>query len=191
MRRDGECEVVAMDGDRTFALVAIGREPAQVDDVFVRKQFARVRSVEEFVVVGKERLDTGRMDELQPNRSVAFVPKDADIAVAPQSTRDHQVMHQVETCGIGVGSLHESVAEMVVLPFTTASSTAIEVQRERSDRFGEDSHASPNRCKVQCAFLGDIWLVRGIGDRIGGNDFIYRSLELGRRNIAPLAPMQK
>lgn len=27
LRRDGECEVVAMDGDRTFALVAIGREP--------------------------------------------------------------------------------------------------------------------------------------------------------------------
>ena len=64
LRRDGECEVVAMDGNRTFTLVTVGREPAQVDDVFVREQFARVRSVEEFVVVGKEWLDTGRMDEL-------------------------------------------------------------------------------------------------------------------------------
>lgn len=118
-----------------FALIAVGRESAQVDDVFVREQFARVRSVKEFVVVGKERLDTGRMDELQPNGTVAFVPKDTDIAVAPQSARDHQVVHQVETCGIGVGSLHESVAEVVVLSFATASSTAIEVQRERSDRF--------------------------------------------------------
>lgn len=178
--RDGKCEVVAMDGDRTFALVAIGREPAQVDDVFVREQFARVRSVEEFIVVGKERLDTGRMDELQPNRAVAFVPKDAGIAVAPQSARDHQMMHQVETCGIGVGSLHESVAKVVVLPFTTASSTAIEMQRERSDRFREDSHTSPNRREIQCALLGDIRLVRGIGDRIGGNDFVHRSLEFGR-----------
>lgn len=90
------------------------------------------------------------------------------------------MVHQVETCGIGVGSQHESVAEVVVLPLTTASSTAIEVQRERSDRFGEDSHASPNRREVQCALLGDIRLVRGIGDRVGGNDFIHRSLELGR-----------
>lgn len=110
LRRDGECEVVAMDGDRTFTLVAVGREPAQVDDVFVREQFARVRSVEKFVVVGKDRLDTGRMDELQPSGTIAFIPKDAGIAVAPQSARNHQVMHQVETCGIGVGGLHESVA---------------------------------------------------------------------------------
>lgn len=151
-----------------------------MDDVFVREQFARVRSVEEFVVVGKERLDTGRMDELQPNRAVAFVPKDAGIAVAPQSARYHQVVHQVETCGIGVGNLHESVAEMVVLSLPATHSTAIEMQRERSDCFGEDSHASPNRCKVQCTLLGDIRLVRGIGDRIGSNDFIYRHLELGR-----------
>ena len=85
LRRDGECEVVAMDGNRTFTFVTVGREPAQVDDLFVRKQFARVRSVKEFVVVGKDRLDTGRMDELQPNGTVAFVPKDANIAVAPQS----------------------------------------------------------------------------------------------------------
>ncbi len=169
-----------MDGDRTFALIAVGREPAQVDDVFVREQFVRVRSVEEFVVVGKERLDTGRMDKLQPNGTVAFVPKDADIAVAPQSARDHQVMHQVETCGIGIGSLHESVAEMVVLSLPATLSTAIEMQRERSDRFGEDSHASPNRREIQCALLGDIWLVRGIGDRIGANDFIHRRLEFGR-----------
>ncbi len=110
LRRDGECEVVAMDGGRTFTLIAVGREPAQVDDVFVREQFARVRSVEKFVVVGKKRLDTGRMDELQPNGTIAFVPKDADIAVAPQSARDHQMVHQVETSGIGVGCLHESVA---------------------------------------------------------------------------------
>lgn len=131
------------------------------------------------------------MDELQPNWAVAFVPKDAGITVAPQSARDHQVVHQIETCGIGVGNLHESVAEVVVLSLATASSTAIEMQRERSDRFGEDSHASPNCREVQCSLLGDIWLARGIGDRIGGNDFIHRSLELGRRNIAPLAPMQK
>ena len=100
-----------MDSNWTFALVAVGREPAQVDDLFVRKQFARVRSVKEFVIVGKDRLNTGRMDELQSNGAVAFVPKDAGIAaVAPQSARDHQVVHQVETSGIGVGSLHESVA---------------------------------------------------------------------------------
>lgn len=85
LRRNGECEVVAMDGDRTFALVAVGREPTQVDDVFVREQFACVRSVEKFVVVGKERFDTGWMDEFQSNGTVAFVPKDAGIAVAPQS----------------------------------------------------------------------------------------------------------
>ena len=90
------------------------------------------------------------------------------------------MVHQVETCGIGVGGLHESVAKTVVLSLSTASSTAIEVQRERSDRLGEDSHASPNRCKVQCALLSDIRLARGIGDRVGGNDFIHRSLELGR-----------
>lgn len=72
------------------------------------------------------------------------------------------------------------MAEVVVLPLTTASSTAIEVQRERSDRFGEDSHASPNRREVQCALLGDIRLVRGISNRVGGNDFIHRRLELGR-----------
>lgn len=101
------------------------------------------------------------------------------------------MVHQVETSGIGVGSLHESVAEVVILSLPATHSTAIEMQRERSDRFGEDSHASPNRCKVQCALLGDIWLVRGIGDRVGSNDFIYRSLEFGRRNIAPLAPIQK
>lgn len=83
--RDGECEVVAMDGDRTFALIAVGRESAQVDDVLIREQFARIRSIKKLVVVGKERLDTGRMDEFQPNRAVAFVPKDAGIAVAPQS----------------------------------------------------------------------------------------------------------
>ena len=120
------------------------------------------------------------MDEFQSNGTVAFVPKDADIAVAPQSARDHQVMHQVETCGIGVGSLHESVAEVVVLSLATASSTAIKVQRKRSDRLGEDAHASPNRREVQCALLGDIRLARGIGDRIGSNDFIHRRLELGR-----------
>ena len=28
LRRDGECEVVAMDGDRTFALVTVGRKTA-------------------------------------------------------------------------------------------------------------------------------------------------------------------
>ena len=89
-------------------------------------------------------------------------------------------MHQVETCGIGIGSLHESVAEMVVLSLPATLSTAIEMQRERSDRFGEDSHASPNRREIQCALLGDIWLVRGIGDRIGANDFIHRRLEFGR-----------
>lgn len=76
--------------------------------------------------------------------------------------------------------MHESVAEVVVLPFSATRSTAIEMQRKRSDRFGEDSHACPNRRKVQCALLGDIWLVRGIGDRVGGNDFIHRRLELGR-----------
>ena len=151
-----------------------------MDDVLVREQFARIRSVEELVVVGKERLDTGRMDEFQSNGTVAFVPKDAGISVAPQSARDHQVVHQVETRGIRIGSQHESVTEVVVLPLTTASSTAIEVQRERSDRLGEDSHASPNRREVQCALLGDIRLARGIGNRIGGNDFIHRSLELGR-----------
>ena len=64
-----------------------------MDDVFIRAQFARIRSVEEFVVVGKERLDTGRMDEFQSNGSVAVVPKDAGIAVAPQSARDHQMVH--------------------------------------------------------------------------------------------------
>lgn len=69
---------------------------------------------------------------------------------------------------------------MVVLPFATTRRTAIEVQRERSDRFGEDSHASPNRREIQCTLLGDIRLVRGIGDRVGGNDFIHRRLELGR-----------
>ena len=83
-----------------------------MDDVLVREQFARIRSIKKLVVVGKERFDTGRMDEFQSNGTVAFVPKDAGISVAPQSARDHQVMHQVETCGIGVGSLHESVAEM-------------------------------------------------------------------------------
>ena len=51
-----------------------------MDDVFIREQFARIRSVEELVVVGKERLDTGRMDEFQSNGSVAFVPKYAGIA---------------------------------------------------------------------------------------------------------------
>ena len=86
LRRDGECEVIAMDGDRAFALVAVGRETAQVDDVLVRKQFARVQAVEQFVFVGKERFDTGRMDEFQSNGTVAFVPKDAGIAVAPQCT---------------------------------------------------------------------------------------------------------
>lgn len=69
---------------------------------------------------------------------------------------------------------------MVVLPFATASSTAIEVQRECSDRFGEDSHASPDCREIQCALLGDIRLVRGISDRVGGNDFIHRRLEFGR-----------
>lgn len=191
LRRDGECEVVAMDSDRTFALIAVGRESAQVDDLFVREQFARVRSIEEFVVVGKKRFDTGRMDEFQPNGAVASVPKDADVAVAPQSARDHQVVHQVETRGIGVGNLHESVAEVIVLPLATARSTAIEMQWERSDRLGENSHASPNRREVQCPLLGDIRLARGIGNRIGGNDFIHRSLELVRRNVAPLAPVQK
>lgn len=162
-----------------------------MDDVLVREQFARIRSIKKLVVVGKERLDTGRMDEFQPNGTVAFVPKDAGIAVAPQGARDHQVVHQVETCGIGVGSLHESVAEVVVLSFATARSTTIEVQRERSDRLGEDSHASPNRREIQCTLLGYIWLVRGIGNRVGGNDLIHRRLEYGRWNVAPLAPMQK
>ena len=119
------------------------------------------------------------MDEFQSNGTIAFVPKDADIAVAPQSARNHQMVHQVETCGIGVRSLHESVAEVVVLSLATASSTAIEMQRERSDRFGEDSHACPNRREVQCTLLGNIRLARGIGDRIGANDFIHRRLELG------------
>jgi len=69
---------------------------------------------------------------------------------------------------------------VVVLSLATASSTAIEMQRERSDRFGEDSHASPNRREIQCTLLGDIRLVRGIGDRVGSNDFIHRRLEFGR-----------
>lgn len=72
-----------MDGDRTFALVAIGRKTAQVDDLFVREQFARIRSVEKFVVVGKKRFDTGRMDEFQPNGTLAFVPKDGGHSRCP------------------------------------------------------------------------------------------------------------
>lgn len=104
-----------------------------MDDLFVREQFARVRSVEEFVVVGKERFDTGRMDELQPNGTVAFVPKDANIAVAPQCARYHQVVHQVETCVISwkparVGGIG------VVLSLATANSMAIEVQRSERSR---------------------------------------------------------
>ena len=43
--RDGACEVVAMDSDRTFALIAVGRESAQVDDLFVREQFARIQAI--------------------------------------------------------------------------------------------------------------------------------------------------
>lgn len=161
-------------------LVAVGRKAAQVDDVFVREQFARIRSVEEFVVVGQDRFDAGWMKQFQTNGSIAFVPIDAGIAVAPQSARDHQVVHQIETRGIGVGSLHESVTEVVVLPLATSLGTAIEMQRERSDRLGEDSHASPDCREVQCALLGNIWLACGVGDRVGGNDFIHRCLELSR-----------
>lgn len=101
------------------------------------------------------------------------------------------MVHQVEACGVGIRDSDKMVARMVVLPFAAVRRAAIEVHRERPDRLGENSHTSPDRRKVQSALLGDVRLLDGIGNRIGRDGLIHRSLELRRGQVAPLVPMPK
>lgn len=180
-----------MNGDGTFALVTVSRESAQMDDVSVREQFSGGQPVEEFIVIGKDRFDEGRMEQLQPSGTIAFVPINACITIAPQGARDHQVVHQIEARGIGVRLLNEPMARMVVLPLAAPRSTPIKVHRERSDRFREDPHASPNRREVQGALFCYILLVGCIGDRVGRDDLIDRRFEFGSSKVASFTPSQK
>lgn len=90
------------------------------------------------------------------------------------------MVHQIEACGVGIRDLNKPMAGMVVLPFTAFRRAPVEVYRERPDRLGEDPHASPNRRKVQSTLLGDVRLLDGIGNRIGRDGLIHRSLECGR-----------
>ena len=180
-----------MHGYRTFTLVAVDRKPTQVNHVVVRKQFTRVEPVEEFVVVGEQRFDTCRMQEQQPLRTIMTVAEDADVAVAPQRTRNHQMVHQIKTCGVAVGDLYQPVAWMSVLLFAAAFRAPVKVERQCSYRLGKNTHASPYGRKVQCTLLGDIHFTGGIGNRIGRDDLVHCGLELGRGDVAPLAPMQK
>jgi hypothetical protein len=190
--RDGELEVVAMHGYRAFTLVAVGRKPTQVNHVVVRKQFSRVEPVEEFVVVGEQRFDTRRMQEQQPLRTIMTVAEDADVTVAPQRTRNHQMVHQIEACGVAVGSLYQSVTGMAVLSFAAAFRAPVKVEWQCPYRLGENTHASPYGRKVQRTLLGDIHFTGGIGNRIGRDDLVHCGLELGRGDVAPLfAPPER
>lgn len=90
------------------------------------------------------------------------------------------MVHQVEARGVGIRDLNKVVAGMVVLPFAAFRRAPVEVHRERPDRFGEDPHASPDRRKVQSTLFGDVRLMSGIGNRIGRDGLIHRSLECGR-----------
>lgn len=129
LRRNREFEIVPMDGNRTLALIAVGREAPQVDDILVRKQLAGVQPVEEFIAVIEDRLDAGRMQKFQSHGTVVFIPEDARITVAPQGARYHQVVHQIEACGVGVGNLNKSVAWVVVLPLAAFICAAVKVHR--------------------------------------------------------------
>ena len=90
------------------------------------------------------------------------------------------MVHQIEACGVGIRDSDKVVAGVVVLPIPAFCRAAIEVHRERPDRLGADPHASPNRRKVQSTLLDDVRLLDGIGNRIGRDDLIHRSLECGR-----------
>ena len=169
-----------MNGYRTFTLVAVNRKSTQVNHIVVRKQFSRVEPIEEFVVIGEQRFDTCRMQEQQPFRTIMTVAEDADVAVAPQRTRNHQMVHQIEACGVVVGSLYQSVTGMAVLSFAAVFRAPVKVERQCSYRLGENTHASPYGRKVQRTLLGDIHFTGGIGARICRDDLVHGGLELGR-----------
>ena len=83
LRRDGEFEIIAVDSDGAFTLVAVRRKSPQMDDIFVREQFAAVQPIEKFIVVRKDRFDTGRMEQLQSGGTVKFGSIDSDITISP------------------------------------------------------------------------------------------------------------
>lgn len=90
------------------------------------------------------------------------------------------MVHQVEARGVGIRDSDKMVAGMVVLPLPAFRRAAIEVHRERPDRLGENSHTRPNRREIQSTLFGDVRLMSGIGNRIGRDGLIHRSLECGR-----------
>ena len=142
--------------------------------------------IEEFVVIGEQRFDTCRMQEQQPLRTIMTVAEDADVAVAPQRARNHQMVHQIKTCGVAVGDLYQSVAWMSVLSFAAAFRAPVKMERQCPYRLGKNTHAGPYGRKVQCTLLGDIHFTGGIGDRICRDDLVHGGLELGRGDVAPL-----
>ena len=180
-----------MDGDGALAFVTVGRESAQVDDVAVGEQLSGVQPIEEFVVVGEDRFDAGRMHELETQRPIIFVAVDPRRPIAPEGARDHQMVHQIETRGVGVGLLDEVVAGVLVLSFAAFFGSLVEVHGQRSDRLGEYPDAGPHRREVQRTLLGDVGQPRGIGDGVGRDDFVDRRLELGGGHAPLITAMYK
>lgn len=115
LRRDGEREVVAVDGNRTFALVAVGREALQVDHVVSGEYLAAIQPVEQFFVIGQHRLDLRRIVIFEPQRAILLIPVDPRIVVSPQRAEDHQKMHQVEAGGKAVRRLEYPARRVALL----------------------------------------------------------------------------
>ena len=90
------------------------------------------------------------------------------------------MVHQIEACGVAVGSLYQSVTGMAVLSFAASISTPVKMERQSPYRLGENTHTGPYGRKVQRTLLGDIHFTGGIGDRICRDDPVHGGLELGR-----------
>ena len=120
----------------------------------------------------------------EPHGTVKPVAVDASIAVAPQRTRDHQKVHQVEACGVAIRPLKNMCRRMGVLSFAALRHPAIKMDGKRTDRLGEDAHAGPDCRQRQRAFRRDDRTTRLIGHHVGCQCLIHGILEL-RREKAP------
>ena len=190
--RGGELEVFAVDGEGALALVAIGGEAAQVDDIVARDEFSGLVDAVEELSVGREvRLHFPRVQEFQTLWSVELVAMDAGISVTPKRDAHHQVVQQGEAAGVGIGFGEEQGAGVAKGRLPAARCALVQMHGERSHGLGEYANAGPDCGDVQRTFRSDggpACVVTGGGGEKRG---VHRCLELGRGQIAQLAFFSK
>ena len=177
LRRLRQGEVFPVYGNRGFALVTVGGETLEVDDIVAGEEFTVGKSIKHLVIRGEDGLALIGLEFLEAHRTEIPIPMDPDIAVAPEGAADHEVVQETEASQVGV-RLGEDCAARVSLGLLPAGvRLVVEVDRKGADRLRQDPDTGPDCRDGQRAFRGDDSLLGGIGHGVGEKHLVHRVLE--------------